>query len=95
MGQEWAVSTVWKEGPDKEMITIAVEALYSYDWFGGYLSRITVVLTDEWIGPFSIALANFCGGWNFKIGNPHLASHEGFMAGDITMAGPISEQTMR
>lgn len=32
-------------------------------------------------------LANFCRGWNFKIGHPHLASHEGFLAGDFTMAG--------
>lgn len=59
MEQEWAVSTVWKEGPGKEMITMTVEVLYSYDWFWGYLSRITIVLADECIGPFSIAIMKF------------------------------------
>lgn len=85
-GQEWTVDQVWLEGPEKLLVIMTVTVLYPYGWPLGYLSRITIVLNVWCIGPFSIAVMNViylaysCGGWNFKIGHPHSASAEGFVA---------------
>lgn len=93
-GQEWAVGEVWKGGPVKEMVIMPVTVLYPYGRPLGYLCRITIALNVWCLGPFSIAvmkyLATSCEGQNFKSGHPHLASVEGFVAGDIAMTGAIS-----